>query len=513
MYQCILLYGNDEMHLSKTGGPFRIATELRKNNYSVLCIDLTAFSNSTTRLDSTLKLILSKAIGRNTLWIGISGSFLWHIFGLPYYAEKQLVKANYSHATLTQGIRSFVDFVRYLKPNIKFLIGGSRSWDLSAFGFVQFEGYVDQEIITYTKWVNSEKTPIPLSFYSNYIANKEYDQFTTSQIIYHEDDIVLDNETLTIETARGCIFKCKFCGFPLNGKTKGEWVKQAAVLKDELSQNYQKHGVTRYYFSDDTYNDSADKIKFLYDEVYSKLPFKLEFTSYLRLDLMSRFPETAEILKESGLKSATFGIETLNTKSAKSIGKGMDPYDQLDFLRGLKQSSWKDITTHSAFIFGLPHDTEEDFEKFDKWATSDQNPLDDWKIEPLYIVPKEFFNVYYVSFLDHEYASHDYEILTNETSRLSDTLVTLHPWRNSRTGLDFETCFKKAKELNAKHWPARKTAMWAYFYYQRFGVPAGDLLTNTNHEIDQKYKILPALETEKTKYKVNLLKKVMAKQK
>jgi radical SAM superfamily enzyme len=513
MYQCILLYGNDEMHLSKTGGPFRIATELRKNNYSVLCIDLTAFSNSTTKLDPALKLILSKAIGKNTLWVGISGSFLWNIFGLPYHAEKLLANTSYTDPQLTQGITSFIDFVKSLNSDIRFLIGGSRSWDLSAFGFVTFQGYVDREIVTYTKWLNDEKTAIPLSFYSNCITNKEYDQFTTSQIIYHEDDIVLENETLTIETARGCIFKCKFCGFPLNGKTKGEWVKQANILKDELIQNYQKHGVTKYYFSDDTYNDSIDKIKFLYDEVYSKLPFKPEFTSYLRLDLMCRFPESAEILKQSGLKSATFGIETLNTKSAKSIGKGMDPFDQLDYLRELKKSSWKDIITHSAFIFGLPHDTEEDFEKFDEWATSDRNPLDDWKIEPLYIVPKEFFNVYYFSFLDHEYASHDYEILTNEIPKLSDTLVTLHPWRNSRTGLDFETCFKKAKELNAKHWPVRKTAMWGYFYYQRFGLPAMDLLTNTNQEIDQNYRIAPALAAEKTKYKVALIKQMMSKQK
>jgi threonyl-tRNA synthetase len=40
-----------------------------------------------------------------------------------------------------------------------------------------------------------------------------------------------------------------------------------------------------------------------------KLDFKLNFTTYLRLDLIMRFPDTVEYLKESGLKSAICALD------------------------------------------------------------------------------------------------------------------------------------------------------------------------------------------------------------
>lgn len=502
MYQCIILYGNSEHPTSKSCGPFRIATELRKNNFSVICIDLSAFDYG---FDPALRPFLKQAIGENTLWIGISGTFLYDIFGLPHEHMLEKIPTRNSTNKNTKHLVNFIDYVKSLNKKIKFLIGGTRSWGLNQFDFVHFEGYVDQQIVDYSKWLLKEKIQIPLSFYSNHIVNKEWNNFYSSQILYTEDDIVMPHEALSTETARGCIFKCKYCAYPLNGKTKGEWIKHAENFKDELIRNYENHGVTKYNFSDDTFNDSVDKINYLHDEVFSKLPFKLQFTTYLRLDLLVRNPTSADTLRASGLKSALFGIETLNPKSAKSIGKGLDPTVQIDFLRELKRTSWCNILVHSGFIFGLPHDTLEDFDKFDEWAYSNKNPLDSWEIQPLYIQPKETGyqkNAY--SFLDKEYAEYGYEIIV-------DPQYPTPIWKNKITKLDFSICELKGKQLTEKfkqtHPRYTLAQGWSYFYLNRF-ISEQELMTKCFSELVKKYPIETLFHMEKIKYRTKLYQRL-----
>ena len=51
---CVLLYGNSTMPMSKYAGAFRIATELRQNGYNVQTVDLTAFNGFDSDLEKTL---------------------------------------------------------------------------------------------------------------------------------------------------------------------------------------------------------------------------------------------------------------------------------------------------------------------------------------------------------------------------------------------------------------------------------------------------------------------------
>lgn len=66
MADCIIFYGNSDFPYSqKTAGPFRIATELRKNGFTVRCIDITVFRG----MDENFKKIYSSLITKDTLWI------------------------------------------------------------------------------------------------------------------------------------------------------------------------------------------------------------------------------------------------------------------------------------------------------------------------------------------------------------------------------------------------------------------------------------------------------------
>jgi hypothetical protein len=446
MANCLILYGRTgAIAHSKNAGPFRIATELRKNGYSVRCIDITMFDDP-----NVLGRALKHLVDKETLWVGISGTFLFDIFGYEYQrlADRENLAENND-----VGLIRFVDFVRSLNPNVKFLTGGSRKHHLAKYGFVNFEGYVDQKIVDYTNWLSKKHTNVNLEFYSKTIKNLEYDDFYSSNIIFEPEDIVFEKEALPIEISRGCIFKCKFCSFPLNGKAKGEGMRDPAVLRAEFIRNYELFGTTSYTFADDTYNDSVEKITTLYEKVYSKLPFKINFTTYARLDLMMRFPQTIDILKKSGLKSVVFGIETLNPKSAKSIGKGIDPQEQIKFIRHTKKNQWEDVMTSSGFILGLPHHTEEDLDYIQDWVFSDDNPLDHWNIKPLHLNPPDVVDQQYsYSELDTNYKKYGYDIIVDTTQPIYNQVR----WINKNTGLTQENCSRIADDLEKQSYEHKK---------------------------------------------------------
>jgi radical SAM superfamily enzyme YgiQ (UPF0313 family) len=338
------------------------------------------------------------------------------------------------------------------------------------------------------------------------IEGSEYKEFASSQILFKPEDIIDASDALPIEISRGCIFKCKFCSFPLNGKKKGEWIKHSNILLDEFNRNYELHGVTDYVFSDDTYNDSDEKIKRLYDDVYSKLNFKLNFTTYLRLDLLMRFSDSAEYLKQSGLKSAVFGIETLNHESGKAIGKGVDPMLQFDFIKQLKNTHFKDILTFSGFIIGLPKDSNDDMDRMEEFLFSDKNMLDDFTVEPLYITPHELKNEIKTSYseFDLEYEKYGYECY----EQFENSAYTETRWKNHITNMTFDECFAFSKKINERVKKSDKFKFGGFGYpcYKSIGISSDDLINLSKLEISCKYKIMDLWRNKRITYRTQLLK-------
>jgi radical SAM superfamily enzyme YgiQ (UPF0313 family) len=499
---CLLLYGNHLIPMSKYAGTFRIATELRNAGYTVQCIDTTAYEGRWEEFLEVIKLF----VGENTLWVGISTTFLHHIFGFPYCRTMAAFeKKSAKNPKISQGILNFVKTVKAINPKIKFIAGGSRKFLIEQFGFKVFTKNNDTEIIEFTDYCAKKSKQIPTKFFESLIEGSEFQNFTTSQTIFTKNDIVDPSDTLPIEVSRGCIFKCKFCSFPLNGKKKGEWVKHSNVIYDEFVKNYELHGVTEYSFADDTYNDSEEKVKRLHDEVFSKLPFKLNFTTYIRLDLLMRFPDTVRYLQESGLKSALFGIESIFHDSAKAIGKGLDPTEQFQFIEEIKKNEFKEILTYSGFILGLPKDREDEADRLEEFLFSDKNKLDDFLVEPLYISPPKFavVNSRYFSEFDLEYEKYGYECY----EQIEDSSFTDIKWTNKLTGMTFDQAFVASRKINARVRASDrfKCGNWGYNWYRGLGIPSEDLMTLSRKEIYSKYNIPLLVEKKKNDYRTKVL--------
>ena len=482
---------------TKTIGAYRIATELRQAGFTCQVADITSIDSKLEHL--FFKKIVEKFVGPETLWVGFSTNFVSDIIGYPHFEDDEHYRIyNSVHSNKDQPLLSFMQHCKKQSPNIQFLVGGIKVYDMSKYGFFHFRGHVDEQIVEFTH--NLAQGTIPVS---RIIENKEYANFCQSRTVFTEQDMLLPEHTLPIEIARGCIFKCKFCSFPLNGKTKGSWIRDPAVILDEMRYNYEKYNIMHYIIVDDTFNDSASKLEMLQDKVFSRLPFKPTFSAYLRLDLMMRFPHTVELLRELGIKSAVFGIETTNHRVAKMIGKGVDPAKQIEFLHKIKSSSWQDINIFSGFIMGFEGQTKKELLDFSEWLDSNDNPLNGYNANCLGLYPGNpdaKVNVLYQSEFDITVDKSDYEFYRDKNGRKQ--------WKMKSSGMTAEWVTDLKREIDSAKYQRSldRVSEFNYSQYINLGVSHDKLTSLTTLQLNEQENIAAKIRQVNKNYYKALLK-------
>jgi hypothetical protein len=341
-------------------GAYQVAGHLRQHGFTVQVIDFTDYFS-----EEELTNTVESFIGSNTIAVGVSSTF---------YRGQAISGGNITstekdkeHSFLPVNITKALTTLKQRHKNIKFMLGGASSYkcESNLLFDISFQGYSEAAVLDY---LQDHRRIWPSR---NGIKNIDGSMFKfdvdTLEHYWSDNDIIFSKETLPIEISRGCIFKCKFCNYPLNGKKKFDYLRSADVIKRELIDNYERFGTTRYLFGDDTFNDSTYKLEQLH-KIITELPFKIEFATYLRLDLLHKHREQVPLLKEMGLGNAFFGIESMNERTARLIGKGMNPEKVKEFLLELQYDLWKDeVFIECSFIVGLPYEDKSSTDKTFKW--------------------------------------------------------------------------------------------------------------------------------------------------
>lgn len=384
---------NSKFWHCKPLGAYRIASELRDKGYTVKVLDFAGEWFSSTY---DLIKILSALIGDHTLFIGFSGTF----FG---YRNKDA-----NPPLVTTKIRSLLDRIsspypcnkekfdhlcKMFKtkwPHVKLVYGGNRQYNMSLNDYFDYLvlGIADSTVVELASHLKF-KTPLRFNFSGNRWKIIDHDvkglsfNFPTSITRYEETDHVFPGEVLALETSRGCMFKCSFCSFPLLGRSKHDpaYKKEIDILSMEIKRNWDLYRINKYFIVDDTFNESTSKLEAV-AEAINKVNIKIEFFAYLRIDLFEKFPEQIHLLKEMGLRSAFFGIETLNDQSAKAIGKGM-PSSRIKELMYKCRQIWGDeVTIHTNYILGLPYEDPSTVENWMDWVIN-ESPADSILVYPV----------------------------------------------------------------------------------------------------------------------------------
>jgi radical SAM superfamily enzyme YgiQ (UPF0313 family) len=448
----------DLVILTNTAGPvwqrsigaYQVASHCRQNGFSCQVIDFTDMFSQYEIIN-----LLEKFINESTLALGVSTSFFAN-----ETTKKKFISANRTFENvIPTSIRQIIETVKTRFPNLKIFAGGAQSYQIindPLFDTI-FHGYSEQSVVEYLKELSTGKKRIWPKQGAAQIIDGAHAHFDIQQMHHRweENDCILPKETLPIEISRGCIFKCKFCAYPLNGKKKFDYLRDPEFIVDEIQKNYEMFGTTNYFFTDDTFNDSTYKLERLHKAI-TKLSFKIKFVTYLRLDLIHKHPEQSDLLYEMGLGSAFFGIETLNHRTGKTIGKGMHPTKVKDFLVDLHDNRWKkEIPITCSFIIGLPYETEQSVRSSHEWCK--QSPINDvWF--PLFIRSDTHFK----SEFDLNYNNYGYTIDDNGQ------------W--AAEFFDYNSALSLAEEFNSEGLYGQNTpSTWFLFALLSYGYSIQDL--------------------------------------
>lgn len=428
-------------------GAHQIADWLRKWGYSIKVIDFCNFMTTDELYQLTIK-----HLDKNTKFIGVNSTFWaevlyttanFDIHGKPTTIEPQWI------VNLRERLSSY---------KIDWVLGGVYAnfpSNLFKYQWLCFSGFAEDSILQYME----ERT--------NKTRKVELFDIVTQQSRFTLDCSIKNTEVLPIELSRGCQFKCTFCRYPLLGKKKGTYIRNMQCVKEEFLYNYYNFGTTKYFFMDDTVNESDEKISELAD-IVNKLPFKLSWVGYNRLDLIGSRRHSIDTLKESGLVSSYFGIESFHPTASKIIGKGWNGIRAKDFLLELKESWGTDINFYLQFMIGLTGETENDIDQTEEWCIKNQMP--DWGYNALSIkLGNE--NFYWRSEFDNNYRMYGYTFESNN----------YYEWRNKEW--TFSKALEKSRNLSNKR-VEKYPSCWLLGELSTHGADLKELMQIKKSDID-----------------------------
>ena len=354
--------------LTRRVGCYRIATILRNLGIKVEIIDFLSYWN----IEDLIKLLDNI---ENIDWIGFSSTYSYFDDGIK----------NASRIT-DLNVDDELKLISFLKnKNIPIVIGGSNADSLknNISGFYVVVGYADNAVsILHNHITKKQVYNFSIVNENNVLYCDNNADLSNIETIFLPNDLIDKNEMLPIEISRGCIFKCKFCEFPLIGKKPGTYIRPKESITRDIEQHYYNYEIKNFLFVDDTFNDSIEKMQIISD-IRKDTGIDFEFWSYGRLDLFHAHPKMIDLIENTGWRAVTFGVETLNKKSGSKIGKGGDPQKLKDTLKLLRHR-YPTIHIQINLISGLINSTKEDIKESIDWFL-DNNIADYIKISPLTI--------------------------------------------------------------------------------------------------------------------------------
>jgi len=356
----------DTVLIYKALGAFKIAHQLRKAGYSCLVVD--HFHSWT---QEEMSQLLEQTIDHNTFFIGASTTFLQDT-DVDHSGHVTYKQFNPNISFCPQGKQFeefFVNKIKSLNPNCKIVIGGYKTDENCSNKNIDIivKGYAEKSIITLIENLknnqpleNNIKNIWGINVIQKLGEDGQYD-FAHGGMKWEYTDVV-NSKVLPLETARGCIFNCKFCGYAMRGKKTLDYVLDADLMYRELQENYDRYGITDYSLMDDTFNDSEAKLDSILS-VINRLNFQPHFWAYARLDLMALKPDRVKKMFDIGVRSVYLGVETLNKKTGEIVGKGLDPELQIKTVQSVRETYGNDFLMHASFIIGLPEESLEQVTK------------------------------------------------------------------------------------------------------------------------------------------------------
>ena len=335
--------------------PHRVATFLRMNDWNAEVVDFTAFW----KLEELQELVRSRA-STDTVMFCFGTAFLnpWS----PYLNE-------------------FIAWIKKSYPSIPVVVGGNNAMVTPAEGVDYWVdsygenavlalcqhliGTLGAPLITDPAFFGSKKVIRGLHHY----PSAPLDSYL---IDYEERDYMMSYECPQIETARGCMFSCSYCNFPIIGQAKDVSVSKEQ-FKIQMQTGFEKWGIKNWRVMDETFNDRPEKLQ-KYADAVDELGYNPWICGFARGDLVVKHREHWDTYIRLGFLGHSMGIETFNHEAGKLVRKGMDPdklqQGLLDFQAYTDIHAPKRYRANIQMICGIPGETVESWNTSLEWLNT-----------------------------------------------------------------------------------------------------------------------------------------------
>lgn len=353
-------------------GPYVLRHALEQRGYSAQVIDFVHYFTGQ-ELYEALKLFVDDS----TLCLGLSSTF-WNA---SFTRELDWTNDN----GVPPNVVIAVSKIKQEYPKLTVVLGGAKVYStVKRISDIDFFVVGEAEVLFPELLDHLRGLPAVLETRFDILTRKTYitghkseAKFDIAEHAFRwsDRDLISSDEALPLETARGCIFKCKFCSYPGLGKSKYDYLRRVDLIAEEIEDNKSRFGVTHYNLLDDTFNDSAFKVN-TWATMVKGLGFPIQYTGYLRADLLDTFHGSAAKLQDTGLVSCFLGLESLNPKAARLVGKGWSGTKAREAVPHLLHTVWESkVNAMLGLIVGLPGESEDDLIETSNWAReNDLNP-------------------------------------------------------------------------------------------------------------------------------------------
>ncbi|RMD80076.1 MAG: radical SAM protein, partial [Lentisphaerae bacterium] len=172
---------------------------------------------------------------------------------------------------------------------------------------------------------------------------------------YRDSVCGLPHPMLQTWFSRGCPFTCSFCVWPqLFYGSRRYRCRDVETGVREIAELVERYNLLSFYIDDDTANIGKRRLFLLAEKLQEYGLSKLPWAMMARADCMHE--DVLEALKESGLYSIKYGVESIDPQLANACDKGT----RMDRLyRTIEQTRELGIKMHLTFTLGIPGETRD----------------------------------------------------------------------------------------------------------------------------------------------------------
>lgn len=153
-----------------------------------------------------------------------------------------------------------------------------------------------------------------------------------------------------IRTSKSCLFKCKFCDFPIIADQFQ--TKTMETIKYELD-NIENAGIPYLRFNDDTFNLPKKHFKEIL-KLLSQSDYSFKWISYIRCQYLDE--QSVKNMVDTGCIGVFLGLESGNNRILQNMDKKVQVEE---YYRGIEMLKRYGIPIYGTFVVGFPGETEE----------------------------------------------------------------------------------------------------------------------------------------------------------